>query len=124
MTRSAALIIVVAGTVAVIFFAIAFIYSPVSHRSFVTVVGTYRCVPNPCTVQPCQPGMVWAVIVEDTTYYLTVDGNWIWGCLGKSWDGYKPVEGDTVQVTGKVTEREDIWGNLFYEIEVYSLKEA
>ena len=92
------------------------------ETSLVTITGTYQCVPNPCTTRPCQPGMIWAVVNASSVYHLSVNGEWIWNCVEKTWEGYKPSRGDTVKVTGKVTERPDTSGIPFHEIEVHSLK--
>jgi len=87
-----------------------------------TVAGYYVLVGNPCTTDPCLPGVVYAVLVDDTYYHLTVKGSWLW--VNRSWDGYTPEVGDFVTVTGYVEEMVDIFGAPFYNIEVVSLEPA
>ncbi|MCP4537482.1 MAG: DUF11 domain-containing protein [Chloroflexi bacterium] len=87
-----------------------------------TIVGEYLFVGNPCTTTPCLPGMVYAVLVNDTTYYPTIEGAWLWD--NHSWNGYTPKIGDFVTVTGHVDEMMDVSGNLFYNIQVVSLEPA
>ena len=72
-----------------------------------TVTGEYLLVGNPCTTDPCLPGLIYAVSA-DTVYYLTVEGTWLW--WNRSWDGYTPEVGDWVRVTGYVSQRADIFG--------------
>ena len=60
--------------------------------------------------------------VDDTYYYPTLEGSWLW--WNRSWDGYTPEVGDFVTVTGYVDERMDIFGDPFYDIEVVSLDPA
>ena len=90
-----------------------------------TVIGKYVITGNPCTTIPCLPGMVYAVLTDDEYYYLTVGGSWLWA-LGNlhSWDGYTPKTGEDVTVTGHINEKRDVKGNIYYEIEVVSLKQA
>lgn len=95
----------------------------ISPKPLTTITGKYLAVGNPCTTRPCLPGIVYAVSVDHTYYYLTVEGTWLWVPEGnRSWDGYTPEEGDFVTVTGYVNKRKDISGRPFYEIEVVSLK--
>jgi len=88
-----------------------------------TITGEYLLVGNPCTTDPCLPGLVYAVLADDTYYYPTVEGSWLW--WNRSWDGYTPEVGDFVTVIGYVDEMVDIFGTPFYNIiEVVSLKPA
>jgi parallel beta-helix repeat protein len=98
------------------------VYLPLVMTSTTTIAGEYALVGNPCTTDPCLPCVVYAVIADDTTYHLTVEGHWL--CENRSWDGYTPESGDWVTVTGYVSERVDIRGDPFYDIEVSSLKPA
>jgi len=100
------------------------VYLPLLTRdaSATTITGEYLLVGNPCTTDPCLPGLVYAVLVDDTYYYPTVDGSWLW--WNRSWDGFTPEAGDFVTVTGHVDEMVDIFGDSFYNIEVVSLKPA
>ena len=93
-----------------------------SDRETITIVGKYSLVGNPCTTDPCLPGIVSAVIANDKCYYLTVNGRWFWSGDTLSWEGYTPSEGDYVIVEGYLSEKIDIFNKSFYEIEVISLK--
>lgn len=75
---------------------------------------------NPCTTEPCLPGMAFAVMVESTPYYLTSEGAWLDDT--RAWDGYTPAPGDKVTVIGRVIERRDVRGDPFLELEVASLR--
>ena len=87
------------------------------------IKGKYSCVANPCDTDPCLPGVVWAVIDENETYYhLTLDGEWLWGCEENFWNGYTPKEGDTVIVVGEVSEHMDTRSRPYYNIEVELLR--
>ena len=106
------------------------VFLPLTMKNFVmesrertTITGEYSIVPNPCTTDPCLPGVVYAVLM-DNTYHLTIEGHWLWGGENPSWDGYTPGLGDLVTVTGYVSEEMDIFGNSFYNIEVVSLVPA
>ncbi len=99
------------------------VYLPLLLRNMsVTTVltGEYLRVGTPCTTDPCLPGLIYAVLVEDSYYYPTVEGAWLWG--NRSWDGYTPEIGDIVRVTGCVSEMVDMSGAPFYNIEVISLE--
>jgi len=85
------------------------------------IIGEYICAGNPCTTDPCLPGVVWAVATDDEIYYLKENGSWISGCAKHSWNGYTPKEGKTVVVRGEVSERTDVFGSTYYNIEVKSI---
>lgn len=83
----------------------------VSHR------GIYAIVGNPCLNDPCLPGVVSAVQVNDTCFIITKDDHFCWN--GEfEWNGYAPVMGDSVVVTGAVTLRTDIFGRQYSTIDV------
>jgi hypothetical protein len=84
----------------------------------ITIIGEYSCVPNPCTSDPCLPGMVWSVVNNDTTYHLTKKGEWKWGCEPTSWNGIIPKEGDIITVVGQVVEETDLRGYPYSNLEV------
>jgi len=86
------------------------------------LLGYYTLVGNPCTTDPCLPCVIYAVSVDDTYYYLTVGGSWLYE--NRSWNGYTPEVGGFVRITGYVTEMTDIFGYPFYNIEVVSLEPA
>lgn len=101
------------------------VYLPLILRNtpvMTTITGEYLLVVNPCTAHPCLPGLIYAVLVKDTYYYPTVEGSWLW--WNGWWDGYTPEVGDIVRVTGYVSERVDIFGDPFYDIEVVSREPA
>jgi hypothetical protein len=100
------------------------VYLPLVTRNAptTTITGYYVLVGNPCVTDPCLPGMVYAVSVDGTYYYPTVEGSWLW--VNRSWDGYTPEVGDFVTVAGYVEQMVGIFGDPFYNIEVVSLKPA
>ncbi|MGK7914653.1 MAG: hypothetical protein AB4038_03785 [Prochloraceae cyanobacterium] len=85
----------------------------------ITVTGEYTFVPNPCTTKPCLPGFIFALQVNETYYYLMVEGQWLWET--QSWDGFVPQVGQTVKVSGEISEQIDTAGQVFYNLEVISL---
>jgi hypothetical protein len=101
------------------------VYLPFVSRDaqgMTTVVGEYLLVGNPCTTDPCLPGMVYAVGAEGRHYYLTVEGAWLWS--NRSWEDYTPQVGDWVTASGYVDEALDTFGLSFYDIKVLSLEPA
>ena len=86
----------------------------------VMVTGEYTFVPNPCTTEPCLPGLIFALKVNQTYYYLTVAGHWLWDA--QSWDGFTPQVGQIVEVSGEINEQIDVAGQSFKNLEVISLK--
>jgi hypothetical protein len=74
-------------------------------------------VGNPCVRYPCLPGLVSAVESNDTLYILTKNSVWFWD--GEfSWNDYFPSLGDSVYSTGYITKRMDIYGEVYFTIEV------
>lgn len=53
-----------------------------------TITGEYLAVGNPCTTKPCLPGIVYAVLADNTRYYLTVEGSFLWSpdYNNRSWE--------------------------------------
>jgi hypothetical protein len=86
------------------------------------ISGEYLQVGTPCTTDPCLPGLVYAVLVDDTYHFLNVDGAWLW--WNRSWDGYRPEIGDFVTVVGYAEETSDVYGAALHKIEVVSLAPA
>lgn len=84
-----------------------------------TITGQYSYVGNPCTTEPCLPGMTYAVLVNETYYYLTIDGRWL--SQNQSWDGYMPEVNEIVSIAGVTSEGVDIFGVSFHKMEVESL---
>lgn len=88
----------------------------------VFITGKYVLAPNPCRTLPCLPGMVYAILVNNKYYYVTVNQSLLWAeGKQKSWNGYTPKDGDSVTVVGKIHEKLDIKGEIFYQIEVKQL---
>lgn len=84
-----------------------------------TISGRYVLAPNPCTTEPCLPGMAYAVESGGRDFFLTVGGRW--SAEARRWSGWTPEPGDAVKVTGRVEERTDIRGGAFLTIEVETL---
>ena len=90
--------------------------------SLTTIKGRYSYVGNPCTTEPCLPGMAYTVFTDNKCYYLTINDSWF--SENRSWDGYLPELNDLVMVTGHLKEKKDVFGKSFYTIEVVSLQPA
>jgi hypothetical protein len=87
-----------------------------------TTTGRYTYSGNPCTTDPCLPGMAYAVLVDEKPYYLTANGHFF--IENRSWADYTPEPGDLVTVTGYLENKKDVFGKPFCTIEVISLRPA
>lgn len=87
-----------------------------------TITGTYVFLPNPCTTEPCLPGMAYAVRSATQCVFLTIAGRW--SDTAVAWQGWTPQMGDTITVVGRVAQRTDVRGQPFLTIEVESLAPA
>lgn len=87
-----------------------------------TLTGRYAFMPNPCTTEPCLPGMAYALESDGQCFFLMLDGRWL--DQAHAWKGWIPVLGDAVSVTGNVRQQIDIRGNPFFIIEVESMVPA
>ncbi len=87
-----------------------------------TLTGQYAFIGNPCTTEPCLPGMAYAVQVAGTDYFITVEDRWF--SENRAWEDYSPEVGDWVTVSGTLREKVDVFGKPYYTIEVLSLKPA
>lgn len=96
-----------------------FIFSAISCNNLNTVTGRYSYIANPCTTDPCLPGLAYAVSANDTYYYLTIDGILLFE--NRSWGRYTPMPDDLVMVTGYLKEERDIFDRPFHIIEIVSL---
>ena len=113
--------IVVISAIFVIIGNVALVNSSSSlETSSTTIRGEYRCLGNPCFTEECIPGMIWAVISDDTIYYLVGRCGWVWDCENVPWTfGYKPKEGANVVVIGQVYEEQDVvWNRPYNNIKV------
>ncbi len=90
-----------------------------NQDSSTRVEGEYSVVPNPCTTVPCLPGMVYAVSTADACYVLSRAGHWL--AESCRWGDFMPELGDQIVVSGHVTRKSDLRGDMFLEIEVESL---
>jgi len=86
----------------------------------IMMTGEYAFVPNPCTSEPCLPGMIFALKVGKIYYYLTLDKQWIWEA--RSWNGFTPQVGQMVKATGEINEAINTAGRVYYNFEMKSLK--
>ena len=81
------------------------------------IIGEYSIKGNPCLTVPCIPGVVSAVEATDTVFVLESGGSLFWN--GEfSWNGYVPNYGDSVIVTGIITDRTDVFGKQYFTLEV------
>jgi hypothetical protein len=90
-----------------------------THDNPSSITGRYVYIGNPCTTDPCLPGMAYALQVKDKYYYITIDNHWF--SEKRSWDEYTPEVNDFVTATGHIKERKDVFNKPFFTIEVISL---
>lgn len=93
-----------------------------THQNTKTLTGRYVYVGNPCTMDPCLPGMAYALQVGDRLYFITTDHRWF--SENRGWNGYTPQPEDRVTITGYCGEKKDVYDNSFYTIECLSLTKA
>jgi hypothetical protein len=80
---------------------------------------------NPCTTDPCLPGVVGVLGNDTVNYVLVVDGHWIRGSDDwSSWPGLVPADGQPVIAEGRVTYHTDFHGRIYVELELASLQPA
>lgn len=89
----------------------------VEEPDTVSIIGKYSIIGNPCLTVPCIPGVVSAVETNDTTFILESGGLWFWNG-DFSWNEYFPSYGDSVIVTGIITNRTDLNGRKYSTIEI------
>ena len=70
------------------------------------VIGKLVCDANPCTTDPCVPGMIMFVErLDGTLQIITIDGVWIWDCVFE-WGRFECEEGDYVIIIGESVDTE------------------
>ncbi len=82
----------------------------------VTRVGTLVLVPNPCTTEPCLPGMALALDADGELLVLTQRGGWL--PAGVSLPGRAPALGQRLRVRGELRQGRDIHGDPFLQLEL------
>lgn len=99
------------------------------------LVGTYSYSVHPPYSGPKRGGgyelkegnHAYAVVTSTKTYFLYVkeDSNWL-PLWSNNLDllNYEPSVGETVEVTGKICEKQDMYGESYLAIEVDSLEPA
>ncbi len=86
-------------------------------QSTTQFTGILQQVGNPCTTNPCLPGLVWSLETDTADFILSVDNSWIWED-DLIINGTQYYEGDTIIVMGTDTIKYDIIGNPYYELEI------
>lgn len=82
-----------------------------------TIVGRYTCVPLPPTTNPPLPGLAYAVERSDgVVFFLTERDRW--SVQDRAWAGMQPSLGETLAVSGVISERRDLRGETYRLIEV------
>ena len=86
-------------------------------------VGEFAYVGNPCTTDPCLPGVVAAVRELGETYVISVDGHWVDDTYDweTNFPEVNPLPSQTVMASGKVTYHTDDGGGVYMEIELTTL---
>lgn len=93
------------------------------NEEYATISGRYVFVPNPCTTEPCLPGMAYAIESDEgECFFLTLGGSW--SDRPFDWNGWKPSLGEVICAKGKISRQTDRKGNLFATIEVEALAPA
>lgn len=92
------------------------------QKTLTTLAGQYCLVGNPCTTEPCLPGIASAVLADGEYHFLALHDRWI--SENSVWDDYRPQPNDRVTVIGYPERKKDVFGNPFHTIEVVSLKQA
>ena len=90
------------------------------YSQTVTISGKITSVPNPCQIEPCIPGLVYAIETDSIYYIITWKGYWIWS-EPIVIETYIFEMGDPITVEGVVSVGQDIWGEDYYEIAVASV---
>jgi hypothetical protein len=81
-----------------------------------TVTGRCVFVPNPCTTQPCLPGMAYALLGDDgELLFITRGGHW--SDQPPRVGGLTLQVGDRLALTGGVSEHQDAFGRPYRLIE-------
>lgn len=86
------------------------------------ITGKYVFLPNPCTTEPCLPGMAYAVRSATQCVFLTTAGRWLDTAI--AWQEWTPQVGDAVTAVGQVRQGTDVRGLPFLTMEVESLTPA
>lgn len=86
------------------------------------IVGQYIFVPNPCTTQPCLPGMAYAIWADDILYFVKANDSFLEKT--HTWDDFTPAVGDLLEATGYVHQEQDIAGQLFFTLEIVTVHRA
>ncbi len=85
-----------------------------------TITGKLTEIPNPCTTDPCLPGVVTAIETDSLNYIITVNHLW--------YDREVVINNDTLRVNdsveayGSITKKQDLQSQTYYEIEIINLK--
>jgi hypothetical protein len=84
-----------------------------------TVRGRIGLLPNPCTTQPCLPGLALAIEGPAGRHFLTRGRAWVTdpGALAPDL-----APGDEVVVTGVEARRTDVHGQPFRTLDVESVE--
>lgn len=86
------------------------------------IIGQYIFVPNPCTTQPCLPGMAYAIWADDLLYFVKVNDSFLERT--HTWDDFTPAVGELLEATGYVRQEQDIAGQPFFTLEIVAVHRA
>lgn len=86
-------------------------------------VSEFAYVANPCTTDPCLPGVVAAVEQYGETYVISIDGHWVDSTYDweTNFDFKGALDGQTTMAEGRVTYRTDVNGQIYMEIELSAI---
>ena len=88
----------------------------------ITAQGPLVLAPNPCTTQPCLPGMALAIDVGNELCFITCQGSWQADISALGTPGL--TVGQVVVAKGTRNDITDVRGEVFHAIEVNSIKGA
>ncbi len=96
------------------------------ERQYMTLHGRVAVAPNPCTDEPCMPGLGVVIRATNGDFYdgvfqagdYYVDGYWFQGELPITIDEVTIHEGDSVLVVGLATQYVDTHDNPFFGIDI------
>ncbi len=89
----------------------------------ITIQGALFMVANPCTTEPCMPGLDIAICTPTTTFYITnpYTSDYVNETLQINTCDMLFTEGDEVVATGTVNTRLDINNEEYYVIDITSI---
>lgn len=83
--------------------------------------GKIVLTPNPCINNPCIPGMVYAVEINNFHVILSIEKSWNWSEIPLIVNGERFELNDSIKVIGTVFTKPDLNNESYTEIDIYSM---